>query len=487
MEKRGVVAACYGHAGAVSALWGTTLPATDARLDLGPGRLGSILMVMAAGALLAMPVAGWLANRFTGRRLLRLAAPAASVVLVGPALAPSVGLLGTSAFVLGVLLGLMNVALSLQAVAVEREAGRPIMATMHGTWTLGAVAVGGLVFLGLRSGVDSQVLMTAGVVPLTLFALAAGRNLTEPHPAGADAPPALAAARPAVQDTRPAVQSVPSPAVSLRVVIALGAIGAAAFIAEGAVTDWAGVHATRVLDADPAIAALGYTFFFVAMTIIRFVGDAVRARLGAARTIRLAGSTATAGYLLVLLAGVLPGSATTRVGCAIAGWALAGAGIAVVWPVVTSALGTATAAAEGGAGRLAAVTTISYGAGLVGPAVIGYAASKATLPIALLIPATLAVVVAIAAPPILRLLDAPGNQLPRSLDLPCGRRTAAGSPAPPAVSPPGPGRRSADGRPAVRRPASARRAWLHSIAKGDRDDRQQSLFTIDLRHLASFS
>ncbi len=133
-----------------------------------------------------------------------------------------------------------------------------------------------------------------------------------------------------------------------------------------------------------------YTAFFVAMTVVRFVGDPVRARLGAVLTVRLAGATATAGYGLVLLA--------PQVETAIVGWVLVGAGMAVVWPVVVSTLGTSGASAR----RLSTVTTISYGGGLVGPALIGSVAGRAGLPIALLIPAALAVLVAAAAPAVLK-------------------------------------------------------------------------------------
>jgi hypothetical protein len=177
-------------------------------------------------------------------------------------------------------------------------------------------------------------------------------------------------------------------------VVGLGLVGAAAFLTEGAATDWAGVHATRVLGADPAVGSLVYTAFFVAMTVVRFVGDPVQARLGAAATIRYAGATATVGYGLVLLASI---TQTARVGTAMAGWILAGAGMAVVWPVVVSALGSSGASGR----RLSTVTTISYGGGLVGPALIGAVAGRAGLSVALLIPGVLAVVVAGAAPVVL--------------------------------------------------------------------------------------
>jgi MFS family permease len=364
VTERGVTATWYGLTGVLNALWGATLPATDVRLDLGEGGLGVLLTALAAGALVGMPVAGRLARRWPG--LLRVTGPAAALALTGPAVAPSAPLLVVSAVVLGVVFGALNVALSLRAVAVERALGTLIMATMHGTWTLGAVVGGAAVTAALHAGVGVDALLIVGAVVLAAAMATISSSPVEPT-------------------TRVEPASTARPGL----IVLLGVIGAAAFVTEGAATDWAGVHATRVLGADPAIASLVYTVFFAAMTVVRFVGDAVRTRLGGPVTIRLAGGVATAGYGLVLLSGAL-----SSVGVAMAGWVLAGAGMAMVWPIVVSALGAA-------GGRLSAVTMISYGGGLLGPSVIGFVAAGVTLPVALLIPAALALVVATVAPAVL--------------------------------------------------------------------------------------
>jgi MFS family permease len=96
--------------------------------------------------------------------------------------------------------------------------------------------------------------------------------------------------------------------------------------------------------------------------------------------------------LLAPLLSTTPGGAA--IGCATVGWALAGAGIALVWPIVASALG----AANGPGRRLAAATSISYGGGLAGPALIGFVAERTSLPVALLIPAMLVLALAVVAP-----------------------------------------------------------------------------------------
>lgn len=379
----GAVAACFGLAGVLTAVWGATLAATDARLNLGPGRLGGALTALAVGTLIAMPLAGRLVDRWTARRLLQFAIPASAVALAGPAAASSAGLLTVSAFVLGVQFGGLNVALTVQAVTVERALGRPVIARMHGTWALGAVAGGTAVAAALRLGLDVRGVQIAGGVALAVAGRAAASRL-----------PMWMRAAPADADTRPDIAATTTRAPRSTLVIMLGAVGAAAFITEGAATDWAGVHATRVLHADPSVASLVYTVFFAAMTVVRFAGDVVRARLGASTTLRLAGGAAAAGHGLVLASGALPAAMPTKVACATAGWALAGMGMAVVWPVVLSALGAAGAVGP----RLSAATTVSYSGGLVGPAAIGYVAARATLPVALVIPTGLAMLVFLGAP-----------------------------------------------------------------------------------------
>lgn len=395
MGARGWTASCYWATGVLNALWGATLPATDARLDLGPGRIGGLLMALAIGALVAMPLAGRAADRWSGRLLLRWSMPGAVVALGLTAFAPSAGVLTVTAVVFGMLSGALNVALSLQAVNVERATGRPVMGSMHGTWTLGAVLGGAAVTAALHLNTPVQLLLltsTALLLPTTF-------TLTHKLSPFTAAAPVIAAAG--------AAEEIAGGVRRGGLVVGLGVVGAAAFLTEGAATDWAGLHATRVLGADPAVGSLLYTAFFVAMTVVRFAGDPVRARLGPALTIRIAGATATAGYGLVLLSGVIE---TSAVGTAMAGWVLAGAGMAVVWPVVVSTLGTSGASAR----RLSTVTTISYGGGLVGPALIGSVAGHAGLPIALLIPAALAVLVAAAAPAVLKhyLSTTESNQAP---------------------------------------------------------------------------
>ncbi|MFI7229988.1 MFS transporter [Nonomuraea angiospora] len=387
VEARRARAGVFGFfflAGFVMGLWAAGLPSLNDRLGLGPARLGSVLLLISGGALVSMLVAGRLVDRWSSRRVCWFAGPFSGLVLLGPALASSYWALAVLAVLFGIGLGVTEVAMNAHSVEVERRYGRPIISAFHGTWSLGGAAGGGLTSLALQAGVDAQWLLIAAALVVPLLYVPAARLLLPD-------PPAHAAASEA------GVSSGSSLGWSLIALLGLAAF--AGHLSEGAAIDWAALHARWVLETDPAMAPLAYTIFSVAMTTVRLLGDPIRARLGSVRTIQLAGVFATAGYVLVLVSPVAGGA--LQIVCAWTGWALAGVGLATVIPVLFSAVG----AAGGRVGRaLAMVTAFGYSGLLLGPAVLGYVAEASSLPVALIIPAVLAAVVALSGTPAIRTL-----------------------------------------------------------------------------------
>ncbi|MGW6499641.1 MFS transporter [Nonomuraea angiospora] len=387
LEARRARAGVFGFfflAGFVMGLWAAGLPSLNDRLGLGPARLGSVLLLISGGALVSMLVAGRLVDRWSSRRVCWFAGPFSGLVLLGPALASSYWALAVLAVLFGIGLGVTEVAMNAHSVEVERRYGRPIISAFHGTWSLGGAAGGGLTSLALQAGVDAQWLLIAAALVVPLLYVPAARLLLPD-------PPAYAAA------SQAGASSGSSLGWSLIALLGLAAF--AGHLSEGAAIDWAALHARWVLETDPAMAPLAYTIFSVAMTTVRLLGDPIRARLGSVRTIQLAGTLATAGYVLVLVSPVAEGA--LQIVCAWAGWALAGVGLATVIPVLFSAVG----AAGGRVGRaLAMVTAFGYSGLLLGPAVLGYVAEASSLPVALIIPAVLAAVVALSGTPAIRTL-----------------------------------------------------------------------------------
>ncbi len=399
--------------GVICSLWSTSLPAINARLHLGETRLGIVLLLIGAGAVAVMPVTGRLCDRLGSRAVLRVGAPLSAVTLIGPALAPRFPVLLAAAFLLGAGIGSLDVAMNAHAIAVERRYGRSIMSAFHGFWSVGGVVGSAVIATGLHIGAGTPVLMVSGALAAALLlavpgplllpgggrvrAATAGSQDARPATAPARQEPAAATA-PARQEpaaaTAPARQEPAAAAAAARhsVVLLLGLVASAGFICEGAAYNWAPLHAIRELHAAPATAALAYTIFAAALMTGRLTGDRLGRRLGAVRAMGWAGGSAVCGYLLVLLAPSLPAGGLE---CDYAGWAVTGLGLATVVPVVFSAVG----ALDGGVGRaLSRVAACAYAGELAGPAVIGPLAGATSLRVAMLVPAGLALVIAVLGP-----------------------------------------------------------------------------------------
>ncbi|HMJ33695.1 MAG TPA: MFS transporter [Baekduia sp.] len=351
--------------GAVAGSFATRIPWIRDRLGLSAGALGLALLVPALGALLAMPATGALVHRFPGRTITRILVGAFCLALALPALAPSLGWLCLALLVFGALGGMADIAMNTQGVLVEECVGRSIMSGLHGAWSIGGIAGGAIGALAAHAGLDARVHLGAMAVALLAVALVACRGLLEapPAPAGAGHEP-LALAWPS------------------RPVLLIGAVGFGAVFAEGASADWCAVYLRDVMGSAPGTAAVAYTGFAAAMAAGRLRGDAVVRRIGAVRAVRIGGLLASAGALLVV-------AARTPV-LGIAGFALIGLGIAVVVPLAFAAGGRAVPHAGQG---IAAVATVSYGAGLAAPGAIGGIAAVVSLPGAFVVVAALTALV----------------------------------------------------------------------------------------------
>ncbi|MFE0155576.1 MFS transporter [Nonomuraea sp. NPDC059007] len=376
--------------GLVVGVWAAGLPSLNDRLDLGPARLGTALLLISLGALVSMLVAGPVVDRWTSRRVCWFAGPLSALALLAPAVAPSYGLLAVAAVVFGIGIGVVEVGINAHSVEVERVYGRPIISAFHGTWSLGGAAAGLITSLVLKLGVSGQALLVATALIVPFLYVPAVMRLLPSVPSDT-----------ASTSTGAGTAAAPGKAVGMRwgLIALLGLAAFAGHLAEGAAIDWAALHARWILGTDPAAAPLAYTIFAVAMTTVRLLGDPIRARLGSVLTIQLAGVLATCGYVLVLCAPLVEGVAQVVV--AWTGWALAGVGLATVVPVIFSAVG----AAGGPVGKaLSLVTAFGYSGLLIGPAVLGFVAEASSLPVALVIPAVLAAVVALAGSPSIRAL-----------------------------------------------------------------------------------
>lgn len=330
--------------GAGIGAWAASIPAVKDGLGLSAGALGTALLAVAAGAMLAMPVAGWLRARGVPRVLTAsgLLTPCA---LALPGLAGSWWQLAGALLVFGACNGAMDVCMNARATEVERDAGRPIMSSFHAAFSLGELLGAGIP-AGLRwagSGVEPGLLATSGLVAALVLAHGA-----------LDRQRAAAAA---------ASRRIGWPAWGL---VASGLLCLLGFMTEGAVVDWSGVFMEHVAGLTGPLAVSGFAGFTGAMIAGRLGGDWAVRRLGPVWVLRWGGLLAAAG-LATAIAWPVTG---------MLGFAAVGLGVANVAPVLFTAAGRAGRAASTG---VATVATLGYAGMLLGPPIIGAVADWAGL------------------------------------------------------------------------------------------------------------
>jgi predicted MFS family arabinose efflux permease len=350
---RFAVAVFFFLTGATFASWAVRIPAVQTRLKLSPGTLGVALLAIAAGELVSMNLAGYLAARFGSRSVIVIASLWQSVMLPTLALAPTLPVLIATLVLFGASFGSANVAMNTQGVAVERRYGRSIFSSFHASYSIGGLS--GSLAGGLMAAHDSALL------PHFLGVACLGGILT------------LSVVRfllPAPTDAQRAEGVFARPT---RTLLALGLIAFCVVLGEGAMADWSAVYLNTTLRAGVGLAAAGYATFSIVMAVGRGVGDQLTNRVGAEMMVRLGGLVAAAGLLLALVVSWVP--------LALVGFGLVGAGFSVIFPLVLSAAGRTSKHVSGTA--IATVASCGYVGFLIGPAVIGLAASALSLRLAL--------------------------------------------------------------------------------------------------------
>ncbi|QDY89735.1 MFS transporter [Arthrobacter sp. UKPF54-2] len=353
----------FGINGLVFASWAARIPAVTEILQISSGQMGTLLLCVAVGSLIALPTAGAVVGRIGTANTVRAAGILAAAAGVGIALSLNAGsIAGTavSLFFFGIGIGLWDVSQNIEGADVEHRLGRTIMPQFHAAFSGGAF-VGALVGAGLSTlgvGLAAHLLVIAVIVAAA--ALMAPRYFLPHVPA---AVPAEGAAKPpravsAWRDGR---------------TLLIGAVVLGATLTEGAGNDWIAKAAVDGLGAEQSAGALLFAVFVLAMTAMRFFGGRAIDVYGRVAVLRASMAAAAAGLGLFVLAGNL--------WLATAGAALWGVGAALAFPMGMSA---AADDPKHAAARVSVVSTIGYVAFLAGPPLLGYLGDLTGIRLALL-------------------------------------------------------------------------------------------------------
>jgi predicted MFS family arabinose efflux permease len=248
----------------------------------------------------------------------------------------------------GAMLGTLDVAMNIHAVEVERNASEPLMSGFHAMYS-----VGGFVGAGVMT-----FLLSTEMTPLWSSLIC-----------GAITAIAILIAWPRLLSARGEASSFVLPH---GIVLLIAGLGAAMFLAEGAMLDWGALLLIGKKLVRPEQGGVGYMLFSIAMTIGRLTGDRLVARAGNRAVLTWGGIVAVAGFVVLLTA---PFAVVAMVGCLLVGF-----GASNIVPVLFRLAGNQKVMP--GNLAVAALTTVGYAGILAGPAAIGFISQRVGLPAA---------------------------------------------------------------------------------------------------------
>ncbi|MFC4068300.1 MFS transporter [Actinoplanes subglobosus] len=340
------------------ASWASRIPQVRDQLGLDPAGLGLVLLAIAAGSLLALPLSGPVVTRIGSSRTVMAMAVLLGVGLTVAAIGSLAGVVPVviGLFLLGFANGAWDVGMNVQGTVVERHLGSSIMSRFHAGFSLGTVA-GALLGTGMVALHVPVAAHLTGVAAVVVAAVVwQARHFVadqdEPDPGTADRAPRFSALA-AWKEPR---------------TLLIGVFVLCFAFTEGVGNDWISIAAIDGHHVSPALGTLAFAGFLVAMTIGRWYGPAILDRHGRTVVVRILALIGTAGVALFVFA--------PHPVLAYAGALLWGLGASLGFPVGMSAGGDDPSRA---AARVSVIASIGYCAFLAGPPVIGFLGDRITV------------------------------------------------------------------------------------------------------------
>ncbi|CAI8710235.1 Uncharacterized MFS-type transporter YPO1221/y2967/YP_0917 [Pseudomonas sp. IT-P74] len=338
-------------AGLLMSAWAPLVPLVKARAGLDDGGLGLLLLGLGGGSIVAMPFAGYLTAHYGCRPVVIWATIVLCAVLALLSTVTWLPGLVIAVIIFGASMGMLDCAMNIQSVIVEKNSGQALQSGFHGLYSVGGIVGAGAMTALLTLGLDPL------IAALCIVATVLG---------------SLYKAAPALL-TYGTERGGPLFAVPRGIVLLLGTLCFIVFLTEGAMLDWSAVFLVSNRGLEPSIAGLGYASFAAAMTVGRLTGDAIVSKLGGVRVVALGGLCAAAGMIVSLGIDGWPAS--------LIGYALVGAGCSNIVPVLFTAVGRQQRMPQ--AVAIPAVISMGYAGILIGPVFIGAVAHLSTLSFAL--------------------------------------------------------------------------------------------------------
>lgn len=327
--------------------WAIYIPTVKEKLEIDKADLGIALFCLSLGVFTIFPIASKIINKLGVGRATWYSVLLTSIMALFPLLVPNYYTLMASLFVFGACTGLTDISMNTLVTEIEKEDKENFMSAVHGFFSLGGVIAGLGSFLIPMIG-NPALHMGIMVVLVLIVNLFLYRNYIHIVAAPMDKEPfSLKLFKP---------------------LLLLGIIGFVAMGSEGAIVDWSGLYLKEITLAPEAFIGAGFLAFSVAMTLGRFLGDGISAKIGSIKIVALGSIIAFLGYLLVLSGNTL---------LAITGFALNGLGFSVIVPELFRIGGNVKGvdSAQG----ISFIAGTGYAGFLLGPVILGFIAESASL------------------------------------------------------------------------------------------------------------
>ena len=284
--------------------WAIYIPTVKEALAIDKSQLGFAIFFLSLGVFTVFPMASTIINRVGVGRATWYGVLCCCAAAIFPLLAPSYYTLMAGLFLFGASNGFTDIAMNTLVTEVEKEDKQNFMSAAHGFFSMGGVLAGlGSFLIGpLDNPVLHMGLAITLVLVVNLFFYKKFKNVV--------------------------AVVVEKDRFSLKLFKPLMLLGLISFIAmgsEGAIVDWSGLYLKEISIAPEALWGAGFLGFQITMTLARFLGDGISAKVGSIKMVSYGTLLVMTGYGLVL---------TTGTYLAIVGFALCGLGFSVMVPEV---------------------------------------------------------------------------------------------------------------------------------------------------------
>jgi len=335
----------------VEGTWVLYIPYVKRQLSLDNGEIGVALFFIALGTLTMIPLAPKITAKLGLGKTTFLSIVFLSITLLFPILASSYVLLCVTGYVMGLGIGITDIAMNALVSEVEKRDKVFFMSVSHGFFSLGGVISGGIGFL-LFGFFDWPIYHIAIA---TLFILVTNLFLFKSYWE--------------IKNSAVERESIKLKWSIVRPLLVLAILAFIIMGNEGAIAHWSKLFLQDIRNVmDDGLSSLGFILFSITMTIGRFFGDGLSEKYGSRKVVLYGSAISAIGYVCVLIPSFYLN---------VAGFGLAGLGFSVIIPELFRTAGNVknVSSVEG----ISIVSGSGFLAFLLGPAILGFLADTGTL------------------------------------------------------------------------------------------------------------